>query len=405
MAKTILEVFKNDPWYEWYGNSSAPRPPDPEGQHISQGYQELLVSGGHPLRGLGKHDVGGHFHCVRREYFGSEYGPIFNRTSTSPSGNAYNYFGKYYAHGPVKNSDFPGVPVASNNELDALGTTAIARVIPTNPLVNLVTAMAELRREGIPHIVGAEAMRDRALRARNAGSEYLNYEFGWRPLVNDVLDLANAIINSDEIMKSYERNSGVRLGRSYNYPQEISSEETRVTGQRLVPVIKSGYSTATGVRHTVTTTRSRTWFEGTFTYHLAPQGSLARKEQLAAKRFGLRLTPEVLWNLTPWTWAADWVTNMGDVIHNISAFANDGLVMPWGYVMKETSITKEVFFSGSTLTWSGASPSLSQKWTTTRKLRRKATPFGFGLNPATFSGRQWAILAALGLARGPGQMS
>lgn len=406
LVKTRVEWFHDFPWYEWQGDASS-QPTNLTNRHQSYASQELLTSTGHPLRGLGKYDVGGSFHCIRREHEFALHGPVHNRTSSDDSNiNSYNYKGYYFALGTaVTNEDFGTPVIATNSMLDALGTTAIARVIPTNPLAGLTVALAELRREGIPHLIGAEALRERCLRARNAGSEYLNYEFGWRPLVKDVLSLADAIINSDELMRRYERESGKRLHRAYTFPWQTSTTHSQTGGLRAIPTIKTGYSTATGIQHRVQTVRTRRWFEGTFTYHLAPQGTLARKEQLAAKRLGLRITPEVLWNLTPWSWAADWVSNMGDVIHNVSAFANDGLVMPWAYMMQETSITNEYTFSGSRLTRTGEEVSARQKLTVTRKQRRKATPFGFGLNLTGFSGRQWAILSALGLARGRGQMS
>jgi hypothetical protein len=36
-----------------------------------------------------------------------------------------------------------------------------------------------------------------------------------------------------------------------------------------------------------------------------------------------------------------------------------------------------------------------------QKRRIKSTPFGFGLSPGSFTARQWSILAALGMTRGP----
>jgi len=39
-----------------------------------------------------------------------------------------------------------------------------------------------------------------------------------------------------------------------------------------------------------------------------------------------------------------------------------------------------------------------------KKERAKATPYGFGVDPATFSEWQWSILAALGLTLGPHKM-
>lgn len=404
VTKSRNVLFRNPEWQEWNGDHVSP-PSGPVNHHTAGWVDTVLYSESHSLSGKGKHDVGGNFHQLGHQLKEANFYSARNRTSNTTSPLSFNYNGNYYAkYTSIQESDFPVVPIASDAGLTTRGTIAISQVIPTNPLVGLATTLGELRREGIPNVVGAESLRARALRARNAGSEYLNVEFGWRPLVTDVLKLADAIINSDELMKKYERESGKLLHRTYTFPDIISSTRTVENNVDVVPLIKTNYQSGPGQRITISTSRTRTWFEGVFTYHLAPQGSLVRSEQLAAKRFGLRITPEVLWNLTPWTWAADWVTNAGAVVHNVSAFANDGLVMPWGYIMNERSIRNSYMYHGGVLTYGQRKVYATQELTTIRKQRKKATPFGFGLLSTSFTGRQWAILAALGLARSGGQL-
>lgn len=116
------------------------------------------------------------------------------------------------------------------------------------------------------------------------------------------------------------------------------------------------------------------------------------------KLLGLRLDPELLWNLAPWTWLIDWFGNLGDVVTNGSQYLFDGLVMKYGYVMehyKEVSIfdTTPIRFINGT----SASPQATFLRETKRRLG--ATPFGFGLDIATLSEWQWSILAALGMSR------
>lgn len=102
----------------------------------------------------------------------------------------------------------------------------------------------------------------------------------------------------------------------------------------------------------------------------------------------------------PWSWAADWVSNTGDVLHNLSAMSTDGLVMAYGYMMEETSETWTYVNNGA-ITVSGRVLNLTQNFRTTTKVRRSATPFGFGLDWAKFTPRQMAILGALSITRKP----
>lgn len=406
VVKTQVDRFRAIPWYNWTGSAnSVPGASGDKGIYYANGNQDLILSQSHDISRLGHGDVGGSFHVFRRELFESNFGTVWNRTTTNEgNSSANNYYGSYFAHTPVvTNSDFDVPPIALDSELNATGATAISRILPTNPLLGLAVSLAELKREGIPSMVGASLLRHRILRARDAGKEYLNAEFGWRPIVNDILGLADGILTSDELIQKYEAESGKLLHRHYTFPTETSTTTSTASGHYPQPSIVTGFWSGTGTKTTVITTTVERWFSGTFTYYLAPRGTVERTNQLAAKRFGHRLTPEVAWNLAPWSWAADWVGNMGDVIHNVSAFSQDGLVMPYGYLMKRTTIRKTISHYGARMKRNNGTVSCSQTFVSTRKQRAKATPYGFGLNPTSFTGRQWAILTALGLARGHGQ--
>lgn len=145
------------------------------------------------------------------------------------------------------------------------------------------------------------------------------------------------------------------------------------------------------------------WFSGSFTYHL-PSDYKSRNEmrRIAAQAteiLGLEITPEVIWNLTPWSWAVDWFANTGDVLSVISDMASDGLVVNYGYLM-EKSIVKDTYEKTVRLVGQ-PTRTYTTVLETERKRRRRATPFGFGLDWDSFSPRQIAITAALGLTKLP----
>lgn len=398
--------------YQWRGlPSSAPNAGNIQDTLIEQasGKQDLLLSQGHPVKHLGKStgDIGGNFCVVRREYYCDSDRKVFhNRTVTNESNAlASNYKGCYFAEDySVTNTRFPGVTIASDNELDVLGTKAIRMTLPTNPIAGLLVTLGELRMEGLPALHGVSTWKGKSGAARSAGSEYLNHEFGWLPLVSDVRKLAHVVAHSDEIVQKYVRESGKLLHRTYTFPSSYSKTEVVETGKYPSPAFVPGYWNSSGTRTTTTTTLVEAWFEGTFTYHLPPQGSLARNAAVANKLLGTRLTPEVLWNLTPWSWAADWFGNVGDVLHNISAFQNDGLVMPYAYIMHKRTVKRTVTMRDARTKRGNLNTDCQQIFTTTVKQRRKATPYGFGLDFGGLSAKQVSILGALGLTRGSSGM-
>lgn len=100
----------------------------------------------------------------------------------------------------------------------------------------------------------------------------------------------------------------------------------------------------------------------------------------------------------PFSWLVDWFVGIQRSLDLYSAFESDGLVMPYGYLMKKSTRTTIVSL-GKLTHVSGFTKQLSSSFRIVRKERVRATPFGFGLNTSSFSAKQWAILAALGLTR------
>jgi hypothetical protein len=126
---------------------------------------------------------------------------------------------------------------------------------------------------------------------------------------------------------------------------------------------------------------------------------MAQFATYADKVLGASLTPETLWNLAPWSWAVDWFSNTGDVLHNLQSFQSDGLVMRYGYMMVHTIVKDTYRLSSSNLgndSSSGVSP---LAYVTETKTRAKANPYGFGASWNGLSPHQLAILGALGITR------
>jgi hypothetical protein len=147
----------------------------------------------------------------------------------------------------------------------------------------------------------------------------------------------------------------------------------------------------------------KTWFSGEFIYRFpAVDASPVRKLRANARQLlGFDLSPETLWNAAPWTWLTDWVANTGDVLANVSAISEDDLVMRYGYLMQEATRRYVHVHRGVRPNYAAmVIPStITGETSYTVKSRIGASPYGFGLTFTNFSGRQLAILAALGITR------
>lgn len=320
--------------------------------------------------------------------------------ATPPDATFTNFRGSFTCQLPAGFSPLGGGSYSevSTSEMNSRGTTAIARSEPTDSVATVSTAIAEQVGVALPYVSGATLWKSQAALANRAGDEYLNVQFGWLPLVSDIQKFLYAVRNANQIIQSYKAGSGQKTRVGYAFP---SSQATAVvTAGNILPwpaaVNKFGSGFIEETRY------EATWFKGCFKYHVpvatGQVDKIAEYASYADKLLGLRITPEVLWNAAPWSWAADWFGTTGDVLHNISALGHDGLVMQYGYVMNERSYARRI---AATFTANNGT-----KWTVSRRVldswkkRTQATPYGFGIDLHALSAKQTAILVALGLTKG-----
>lgn len=384
---------------------------------------QTTVSEGNPWH-LRKHtkgvreNIGSEFYTERRRFVGKPTVIDVASVNYSVNGKA----GSAY-RGPVflgtagvkhHSAPWPYSPLLyDGSRLLGQGTEAIARTIPTNPVADVAVFLGELR-EGLPKIVGSQLIRDRGKNLRrNAGGEYLNVEFGWKPLIADMQKFADATRNSEKYLAQLRRDSGRNVRRRYTFPMEtVTTQETIATGNAAIAQCTPAGSDLVSMfrnpeRATLVETTKSTrevWFSGCYSYYLDPgddaMGKVGRAAAEANKLYGVRLTPETLWNLAPWSWAIDWVTNIGDIIHNLVAFSNDGLVLRYGYVMEKSvrDITRTL--SGLTPFRGTCPQTISQTIRVESKRRIRASPYGFDVDWPDFTNRQIAIVSALGMTQG-----
>lgn len=375
---------------------------------------QVTVSEGHPFRSRksgNTEDLGGHFYTTK-QWIKMPDGYGRTRFTNVPGGNIAGDPLDWTMDGlllPV-NPATQGWPTnieSSNAYLNQMGSTAIARCKPTNSAANLGIFLGELKKDGLPSLLGSRTWKDRALSSKNAGDEYLNVQFGWRPLIRDVKSLTNSVIKAHKLISQYERDAGKVVRRKYEFPIESTiSEQKFLNRSPFMATPTDGLfsdSWYNGTLVITTETWRRTWFSGAFTYYL-PTGYDSRKEMdrialLAGKINGLDLSPSLLWNLAPWSWATDWFSNVGDVLSNVSDYANQGLIMRYGYIMEHS-------MQSVTYRWVGGPPLKGVPdlpppltFVTETKVRRRANPFGFGVSWDGLSPFQLSIAAALGLSR------
>ncbi len=305
----------------------------------------------------------------------------------------------------------------ADNVLNAFGTTAISRTLPTAPLSGVGQFIGELR--DLPKFA-VETWKNRTkgfmALAKGGSKDYLNVQFGWIPFVNDIMSFAKVSSSSARHIQQFLRDSG-RTVRRRTSPETTTTKSSSVvtTSFSGVPAIQTWLVEKPGVVTRTVETTTEKWFSGAYRYYVPTDGELLdpktgqvkldkvvrQSEQLSNRLYGTRITPHLIWQLAPWSWAIDWVTNAGDVVKNLTYFNSDNLVLKYGYVMcRQTRyVTYEV--TKPCILYGGSAVQSTQQIRYRTLQRNRATPYGFGLDPGTFSARQWSIIAALGISKAP----
>lgn len=116
----------------------------------------------------------------------------------------------------TNSSLYPAVPPDLRDRMIALGTTAIARTIPTNSVASAAQFLGELR-EGLPSVPGSNLIGKSGSPSAYA-DEFLNYSFGIKPLLSDLQKFAEAGRTSVKVIDQLKADSGRLVRRRYTFP-------------------------------------------------------------------------------------------------------------------------------------------------------------------------------------------
>jgi len=327
------------------------------------------------------------------------------------------YRGPLVIHSTLPGGTFP-YPTIPSWDPNYYGSVALSNTMPTNPEAGMSQFIGEMQQ--IPHVIGTRLLQYQRRNDyfRSLGEEYLNVAFGWIPFMKDITKLILSVQRMNKTIAQFIKDNGRIIRRKYDFPEIYTQTEPENLGtswlEKLLVNTASGingmyylFSNESDSRGTLTRTRTsyqKIWFKGAYSYFLplddSIESNILRTEALCNKIMGTRITPSTLYELAPWSWLVDWFVSLGSFMKVQSTIGRDGLVLRYGYIMRTTRVTDTYALSG--IRFKSFSPgTVTVRLTTVRKERVRATPYGFGVNPNSFSDNQWAILIALGLTKGP----
>jgi len=367
--------------------------------------RDLLLLSMNGVRWKGAYRHSNPFHAIH-----------YSERFTSPIFKAYYSSGGAYSLGRARlnptsfqsltRSDSDGVGMDFSR---SAGTTAIARTRPGDSVAGLSQFLLELKKDGIPSLAYDKR---RGNLNTNGGlldtTGFLNNKFGIQPTVSDLKSLYEVSKNIDTVLQQLSRDSGKTIRRSLTL-RDLNTTNT----------VESTTMTATSGRFTTlnfgsgsrTTSEYRDYaFVARYRYHL--NRSIGTRNHFGdtsggydlryiAELYGATPNIELLYNLTPWTWLADYFGNFGDIIHNLTDNAADNLRMTDGCVFMKWrrsqtgSATFKYRTSGTNGTKYGE-VGISYELESVINRRSIPNPYNFGPALGTLSDKQKGIIAAIG---------
>lgn len=295
--------------------------------------------------------------------------------------------------------------------LATYGNAALTKVSPLDlSEVNLVQSLVELYREGLPSIPGAQTRKVQQ-RMRAAGSEFLNVQFGWKPIISDIKNIYSTYQNMHKMYQQIVRDNNRPVRRRVTlFRNRVVTPISTWAGSRVYPGVGGTSGPDSYFRGPTTALQSETtrvWTVGRGRYYIPDVGSVEFHKKFVENLYGTSPNPAVLYELMPWSWLIDWFSNVGEVIQYELGPSLGQFVLDYCYLMRSTK--REIKYnsqptkgsygqSGGKHTYRSF-PGFSALEVFETKERIVATPFGFGLKLTDLSSRQLAILSALGLSK------
>lgn len=282
----------------------------------------------------------------------------------------------------------PGSPIASLSQF--LGEL---RQLPKNPFRMAGDMVKSMRRSG-SRAEGADILR------RSVGDHYLNYSFGWRPFLADLEKFAQFNERLFRELDQLYRDQG-KVVRRRGTIESTSNTTTTVdsSGSTGGYMPQLGTNKNGGSRRTVTTiTKDRYWFSAGFTFRMPNVNDRESMDALRQYLLGGGISPSVVWELTPWSWLADYFTSIGASLENWEKSRAISLAAKYAYVMHSRDVT----MTSEHQSWSYDGDFTFSASTTSRAItqaRTGASAYGFGFTTGTLNMPQIANLVALGLSR------
>lgn len=349
-------------------------------------------------------------------------------TGAMVAGNPFTDFGGYLGSHGVKEFLGTGSHGLSVAQTNGIASRAISAMNPIKSHASVLTTLLELAKGDVPgilknlrtHYDGIMDLKQVTAKgsldaANTIGGTPLETVFGWVPIAQDIKAAIQVLTTLDSLLfppdntrRKFNTVVHERYGTYAGSAQlQNGSLMTPIGGLSDIGLNSktSSYISYAGTAPTVYTARETIDVRVTarFNTSLVPSAQSNGYLDKLHVLLGLDLTPQVIWDLLPWSWLVDWFANIGSVVENLGNIHMSNVILNYAYATFRREAVSGAWCRPVLSTGSTGYVSLTGNFITeykmSQKVRLKASPYGFGTALSSLTGPQWAILTALGLAR------
>jgi len=198
-------------------------------------------------------------------------------------------------------------------------------------VINFLLELKDLKRmfqlwrnkEKFQRAVKRTSFNDEAI--RGVAALNLNWQFGWKPFISDVMEMMSSLTGLDRKIKWLARNSGKVLKR--NYRKNLTTAlpySSKTVAVNYGPWIDDIVPNNTNYQ-TISTVTPRWVASPTYHATLIYRFQLPKylnewslKVRALRDAFGVKLDPSILWNAIPFSFVIDWFLKVGDFLQSFS---------------------------------------------------------------------------------------
>lgn len=399
---------------------------------------------------------GGPFRLLSLEYTTPYFG-VFGKGVYVRADGLQRYVGGF---APPGNSFFGGTDISNVNtlfavnsplfsNLDEWGRKAWSKTRPKLEKASLGVAIAEFR--DLPGMLettardmhnayrllgGPSSAAQVTMSPKTVADTFLNQEFGWVPFLNDVRQFNAVLQNSRRYIDQISDQNGKWVKRqstlvgeyvpgtelrgalgteksgtsSYYIPQTVETKISSGVGQVIDPILGTHWSQYYSVEPTwevveevktlVTAVGSFQYYRPEFDRTLAEYNSAWDTAMRHLTIHGVRVSPSNVYKAWPWSWAIDWVSDVGAHVAYLDDILVDSVVARYFYVMQHKTITRR--FRQILPFYGGVVVLEFDRVIDTKQREEAGSPFDFSLTWEQLTPRQLSIAAALFITKGKG---